>query len=78
MNLGTSDELRRNSTMIAVIVIVLMAMILYNSYAAFLTSFLAVREVQLPFHSLEEMNKATNFKVSNIEVVQILTKFDHH
>ena len=52
--------------MIALLVTVLMAMILYNSYAAFLTSCLAVREVQLPFRSLEEMYKTTEFKVTTV------------
>ena len=66
LNLGASDEPRRNSAMIALLVTVLMAMILYNSYAAFLTSCLAVREVQLPFQSLEEMYKTTEFKVTTV------------
>ena len=60
---GVSNEPKQNSTRIAFFVVIILAMILYNSYAAFLTSFLAVRETQLPFKSLSEMHRTTNFKV---------------
>ena len=60
---GVSNEPKQNSTRIAFFVVIILAMILYNSYAAFLTSFLAVRETQLPFKSLSEMYRTTNFKV---------------
>ena len=62
--LGASSEPNRNSTRIAFFVLIVLALVLYNSYAAFLTSFLAVREINLPFNSLEEMYKTTNFKVN--------------
>ena len=60
---GVSNEPKQNSSRIAFFVVIILAMILYNSYAAFLTSFLAVREVELPFKSLEEMYHKTDFKV---------------
>ena len=63
--LGASNEPVRNSTRIAFLVVIILSMVLYNSYAAFLTSFLAVKKVELPFKSLEEMYYNTDFKVIN-------------
>ena len=50
-------------------------MVLYNSYAAFLTSFLAVREVNLPFQTIEEMYHKTDFKVRHWIAYKLAIEF---
>ena len=73
-HLGVSNEPRRNSARLAFVVVLFLAIVLYNAYAAFLTSFLSIREVNLPFYNLEEMYKRTNFKVFR-SIVQSLHDF---
>ena len=56
----------KNSSRIAFSVVFIGGIVLYYYWEAMLISYLAVRKIELPFRTLEELDK-TNFKVKYIQ-----------
>ena len=63
---GAPNEPKRISTRIAFFMVFILGLVAYASYSAFLTSFLAVKQVQLPFARLSAMYRDTTYKFGTV------------
>ncbi len=61
---GSPDDPTPISVRIAFITIFLASLVVFASYGAILTSFLAVSKPKLPFHNLEEMFHSTDYQLT--------------
>ena len=61
----------KSSSRIAFTTIFIGGIIIYYYWEAMLISYLAVRKIELPFRTLEELDK-TNFKVRNMSINEVL------